>query len=259
MAICRKSAFAEVISHSPPMLRVHGQLSTCPGGLQGPQTGTGWSRADHEPYGIPFPPFEDRVAALDEQLIVTKMLWTQRETTFHGAYVSMKAAPHEPKPAQTPHPPILIGGSSDRTLRLVARHADIWNGLGTPPFVKQRMATLDGLCAEEGRDPSAIHRTWWTPLKLTDDAAAADAYVSEQVAKMRATTATENLRHRYTTSDATLEENTRNAMLVGTPDQVKAQIQERIDLGIRGITLHTPPYEPAELERFAKEVMPAFR
>jgi alkanesulfonate monooxygenase SsuD/methylene tetrahydromethanopterin reductase-like flavin-dependent oxidoreductase (luciferase family) len=121
------------------------------------------------------------------------------------------------------------------------------------------LATLDRLCAEQGRDPAEIRRTWWTPLKLTDDRAEANAYVAEQVASMRATTATENLRHRYATSDASLEENTRNAMLVGTPAQIQKQIQGLLDLGITGIIIHTPPYEPDELARFIKEVAPAFR
>ena len=221
--------------------------------------GTGWSRDDHDPFGIPFPPFADRVAALDEHLAATKLLWTQRDTTFEGQYVSMKDAAHEPKPVQKPHPPILIGGSSDRTLRVAARHADIWNGLGTPAYVEGRLATLDSLCAEEGRDPTEIRRTWWTPLKLTDDEAEANAYVAKQVASMRATTKVENLRHRYATSDASLEENTRGAMLVGTPAQIQQQIQRFVDLGINGIILHTPPYEPEELTRFMNEVAPAFR
>ncbi len=221
--------------------------------------GTGWSRLDHDPYGIPFPAFKDRLAALDEHLIATKMLFTQRETTFQGQHVSMTQAPLEPKPVQKPHPPILIGGSSDGLLRLVARHADIWNGLGTPQFVAGRLALLDGLCAEEGRDSAAIHRTWWTALKLTDDETAAGAYIATQVAAMKATTPEENLRHKYMTSDVSLEENTRNAMLVGTAEQVRRQIQERIDLGIGGFVIHSPPYEPSELERFAKEVIPAFR
>jgi F420-dependent oxidoreductase-like protein len=221
--------------------------------------GTGWSRGDHDPFGIPFPSFGDRVAALDEQLASTKLLWTQRDTTFSGQYVSMSGAAHEPKPIQKPHPPILIGGSSDRTLRVAARHADIWNGLGTPAYVAERLATLDRLCAEEGRDPAEIRRTWWTPLKLTNDKAEANAYVAEQVAAMRATTKVENLRHRYATSDVSLEENTRSAMLVGTPAQIQKQIERLLDLGISGIILHTPPYEPEELERFAREVAPAFR
>ncbi|MBW2501142.1 MAG: TIGR03560 family F420-dependent LLM class oxidoreductase [Deltaproteobacteria bacterium] len=221
--------------------------------------GTGWSRGDHDPFGIPFPPFADRVAALDEQLAATKLLWTERNTTFSGKYVSMKDAAHEPKPCQKPHPPILIGGSSDRTLRVAARHADIWNGLGTPAYVAERMTTLDRLCTEEGRNPADVRRTWWTPLKLTDDEAEADAYVEAQVANMRATTPTENLRHRYATSDASLEENTRNAMLVGTPAQVRKQIEGFLDRGINGIILHTPPYEPDELARFAREVIPEFR
>jgi alkanesulfonate monooxygenase SsuD/methylene tetrahydromethanopterin reductase-like flavin-dependent oxidoreductase (luciferase family) len=48
-------------------------------------------------------------------------------------------------------------------------------------------------------------------------------------------------------------------MLVGTPAQIQQQIQRFLDLGINGIILHTPPYEPEELTRFMREVAPAFR
>lgn len=56
--------------------------------------------------------------------------------------------------------PILIGGSGEHvTLRLVARHADIWNGMGDPETLARLNGVLDGWCAQVGRDPDEIERS----------------------------------------------------------------------------------------------------
>jgi len=71
--------------------------------------------------------------------------------------------------------PLVIGGSGEkRTLRIVARDADVWNGEGTPQEWARRSATLDAHCAEAGRDPAAIRRTVGVPpihIRATTDGA----------------------------------------------------------------------------------------
>jgi alkanesulfonate monooxygenase SsuD/methylene tetrahydromethanopterin reductase-like flavin-dependent oxidoreductase (luciferase family) len=68
-----------------------------------------------------------------------------------------------PPPAQ-PHLPFLIGGSGERrTLRIVARDADIWNGEGDPATYARKNGILDGHCAEIGRDPAEVRRTVGVP------------------------------------------------------------------------------------------------
>lgn len=81
-----------------------------------------------------------------------KRLWTEEQATFIGATARVEQAWCEPKPVR--RPPILIGGGGERTLlRIVARHADIWNNLAVnQPQLGTKVAILRQRCEEEGRD-----------------------------------------------------------------------------------------------------------
>jgi alkanesulfonate monooxygenase SsuD/methylene tetrahydromethanopterin reductase-like flavin-dependent oxidoreductase (luciferase family) len=90
---------------------------------------------------------------------------------FNGAYIQLTGAFGNPKPVQRPHPPIMIGGRTTATLRVVAEHADLWNipGADLDDCVR-RSALLDRLCAEIGRDPASITRS--IHLRVSYDQAA---------------------------------------------------------------------------------------
>src|SRR5262249_17383394 len=94
---------------------------------------------------------------------ILKRMWTEPVFDFEGRYYTLRANRNEPKPVQKPHPPILIGGWGDRTLRLIAEHANIWNVPGPPhnsvEYVAERSRALDGHCAAFGRDPAEIIRS----------------------------------------------------------------------------------------------------
>jgi len=120
--------------------------------------GAAWAEIEHEMYG--FPGLDHRVGLLSESLRIIKSLWTEERTNFDGRYYQMKDAIANPKPIQKPHPPIWIGASGEATLRLVARHADVWNiAGGDPDKVEGLIATLDEACRSVGRDPSEIRRS----------------------------------------------------------------------------------------------------
>lgn len=75
---------------------------------------------------------------------------------------------------------MLIGGSGEKvTLRLVARHADIWNGFGDPAEIGRLNAVLDGWCARVGRDPATIERS--ILLTEPEEVARADAYLASGI------------------------------------------------------------------------------
>jgi F420-dependent oxidoreductase-like protein len=93
--------------------------------------GAGWFADEHNAYGIPFPPARDRFARFAEQLEIIEGLWSTPEGetySFEGAHYRVADSPALPKPAQRPHPPIIVGGVGvRRTPRLAARFADEYN------------------------------------------------------------------------------------------------------------------------------------
>ena len=139
------------------------------------------ARREYEAHGLPFHDSAHAVGSLAEACTVIRRLWTEAEPfDFDGAYLHLTGAFCNPKPVQRPHPPILIGGRSTATLRVVAEHADLWNIPGGDiGDAVRRGALLDGLCAEIGRDPASITRSMVLPVSYDhpgttrDDIAAA--------------------------------------------------------------------------------------
>ncbi len=120
--------------------------------------GAGWLEREHEAYGFPLPPPRERVDRFEEALAIWEALQSNDRTTLEGTHYQLLDAPFEPKPVQ-PRLPLLIGSSGARMLRLVARHADIWNMIGTPDEGEAGNRRLDAICAEVGRDPSTLRRS----------------------------------------------------------------------------------------------------
>ena len=120
--------------------------------------GAAWAQIEHEMYG--FAGLDHRVGMLSESLRIIRSLWTEERTNFEGRYYRFKDAIGNPKPIQKPHPPMWIGASGPSTLRLVARHADVWNISGeAPDRVKELTSMLEEACGAVGRDPSEIRRS----------------------------------------------------------------------------------------------------
>jgi len=124
--------------------------------------GAAWAANEHEMYGISG--LDHRVGLFSEGLQVIRSLWTEERTNFDGRYYMMSNAVANPKPLQTPHPPIWIGASGTATLKLTARHADVWNASGgTLEKAGAVSQQLDEACAAIGRDPNEIRRSVQIP------------------------------------------------------------------------------------------------
>ncbi len=122
--------------------------------------GAGWYSQEYDAYGIPFPKAGVRVDQLREAIRIIKGMWTESPFTYEGRYYRVKDSVSSPMPKQRPHPPIVIGGSRPRMLRLMAEEADIAN-LGITPFgLKKTAARLDRICKEVGREPSSLVKSY---------------------------------------------------------------------------------------------------
>jgi F420-dependent oxidoreductase-like protein len=147
--------------------------------------GAAWFQAEHEMFGIPFPPTKERVARLDEALQVINGLLTRDEVTFHGRYYTLENATYRPRPVQQPRPPIWIGASGTRMIGIAARQADVWHSFGSIAELERKAALLDEKASQAGRDPSTILRSTnvslsqpWDELRRTTDQLAAAGFSS---------------------------------------------------------------------------------
>jgi len=137
--------------------------------------GAGWMIAEHEGYGIPLPPPRERLDRLDEALTVMKLLFTEKRANFRGNYYQLVNALCEPKPIQKPYPHVVVGGGGEkRTLRVVAKHADEWNGEVGPDGMKHKIEVLHEHCRAIGRNPAEIEIS----VLLRSEAEAAATYDS---------------------------------------------------------------------------------
>jgi F420-dependent oxidoreductase-like protein len=116
--------------------------------------GAGWTIYEHESRDIPLLPPGARIRRLDEAVTVAKRLWTEEAVDFDGRFYKLTGARLEPKPVQRPHVPVLIGGSGEQlTLRVVAKHADLWNFVGGDvETFRHKVDVLRRHCDAVGRD-----------------------------------------------------------------------------------------------------------
>jgi len=117
--------------------------------------GAGWNAEELENHGVEF---DDRWKVLREHVLAMKQCWTEKDAEYHGEFVDFDPVWVEPKPVRKPHPPILIGASSKWAIERIVEYADGWLPILAPDF-DERLAQLNQLCEEQGRDPAEIEIT----------------------------------------------------------------------------------------------------
>jgi F420-dependent oxidoreductase-like protein len=140
------------------------QVDQMSGGRVEVGLGAGWYDDEHRAYGIPFPPTAERFERLEEQLAILTGLWATPEGaafTHDGRHYRLLDSPALPKPAQRPHPPLIVGGGGPRrTPRLAARYADEFNTpFLSPADAEKQFAVVARACEEAGRDPEGLRRS----------------------------------------------------------------------------------------------------
>jgi alkanesulfonate monooxygenase SsuD/methylene tetrahydromethanopterin reductase-like flavin-dependent oxidoreductase (luciferase family) len=200
--------------------------------------GGAWFQREHEAYGIEFggSPGE-RLTWLDEAVPLMRAMLRGEEATARGPRYHARSVRNDPPPIQS-HLPILIGGSGERkTLRIVARYADMWEVGGDPAFARRKDEVLRRWCDEVGRDQSEIERLHGSGgIVIRDDVAEARRVAESMKERNR----------RY-----------RGPGLLGPPALVAETLAPFVELGIHHIFFDAPaPYDDETLERFIGEVKP---
>ena len=128
--------------------------------------GAGWNELEHKSYGIELLPPGKRLSQFEEACEVITLLWTEPRANFAGTYYQLDDARCDPKPIQKPYPPIVIGGSGERrTLRIVAKYADVWNFAGGPvDQFSHKLNVLEEHCQAVGRDSAEIKKSIQLPV-----------------------------------------------------------------------------------------------
>jgi alkanesulfonate monooxygenase SsuD/methylene tetrahydromethanopterin reductase-like flavin-dependent oxidoreductase (luciferase family) len=149
---------------------------------------------------------------------------------------------HEPYPVQA-HLPIMIGGSGERkTLRTIAKYADMWNAMGSVEKLRHKEEVLLGHCEAVGRDPSEIERTAGCKPIIRDTEAEARRVWEAQMAH-----------NRTPMSDVESDD----TFWVGTPEMVAEHMRERVEIGFSTFLAEmAAPYDDETLERWIGEVKP---
>ena len=123
--------------------------------------GGGWNLEEMENHGTDT---ETRFKLLRERLLAMKAMWTEEEASFRGDYVNIEPSWCYPKPVQTPHPPIILGGETVHTLRRVVEFCDGWLPRAAPAGApEETMAKLKAVADEAGRDMSTLSVTVFRP------------------------------------------------------------------------------------------------
>jgi len=116
--------------------------------------GGGWNAEEMENHGARY---ETRFRMMRERILAMKALWTREEASFRGEFVNFDPVWSWPKPAQRPHPPILLGGESDYTLRRIVEYCDGWIPRPVGDFTgRAAIERLRRMAESKRRDPKSL-------------------------------------------------------------------------------------------------------
>ncbi|HEX2285359.1 MAG TPA: LLM class F420-dependent oxidoreductase [Mycobacterium sp.] len=204
--------------------------------------GAGWFEPEHQAYAIPFPPLGERFDRLAEQLHIITGWWTTpvgEKFNYSGKHYTVTDSPALPKPVQSPHPPIIIGGAGlKRTPALAAAFASEFN----VPF-----APLDAARTLIERVAAA----------LTDAGRPADSLTYSAAFVVCAGRDDGEIARRAAAIGREVDELRSNSPLVGTPAEIADKLGAYIEAGVQRVYLQLLDMSDLDhLEFFAGQVIP---
>ncbi|HYM84396.1 MAG TPA: LLM class flavin-dependent oxidoreductase, partial [Candidatus Dormibacteraeota bacterium] len=123
--------------------------------------GAGWNETEFHAFGFTY---DHRVDRFEEAFTIIRTLLREGAIDFDGRFYQARDCELLPRGARPGGPPILIGSSGERMLRITMPHADAWNAWyadtgNEPGGVAPLRERVDGACREVGRDPAEVERT----------------------------------------------------------------------------------------------------
>jgi len=225
-----------------PLAVAVAQVDVMSGGRVELGLGAGWYEEEHRAYGIPFAPTRERFERLEEQLAIITGLWrtpTGERFSYGGHHYQVEGSPALPKPAQRPHPPVIVGGAgASWTPRLAAQFADEYNApFFRPEDVGAQIQRVRQACEAVGRDPASLRYT-----------AAAVACCGADEAEVR----------RRAARIGRAVDELRSNGVCGTPAEVEARLGQYADAGVDCVYLQILDLGDLDhLRCIAAEVLPA--
>jgi F420-dependent oxidoreductase-like protein len=194
--------------------------------------GAGWNAREHTLFGYQLGDVPTRMARMEEGMeVVTRLLRSDEPVTYEGRFYQLRGATLLPRPQRPGGPRIMIGGNGPkRTLPMVARYADVWNGVFlSPEDFRARSVALDDLLVAAGRQPGDLRRSLMTGLFFGRDLAALDRQL-EGERRSRPDLAD-------TPRDQLIARMRQRNLIVGTPEMVKQQVLAYVQAGAEELML----------------------
>ncbi len=179
--------------------------------------GSGWNEPEYEMFGWPF---DHRVGRFEEAMAIIAPLLREGKVDFHGQYYDVSDAVLAPRGPSPKGPPLMIGGTRPRMLRLTAQYADAYNTdtVFSAARVTELWEGMQAACAAVGRDPATLELTSFTSVRILRDGESAQP--DEQA-------------------------------IVGTVEEVARSLQQFADAGVTHLILRFEQLGVAGIEAFA--------
>lgn len=222
-----------------------------------------FGRAEHLAYDLPYPedPAE-RIARTVEGVKLALALWqSDKPITWEGEFYRVVEATCTPHPAQKPHPPVWFGESHPDTLAACARLGQGWNSVPVGlAEMRKRLAALSDACAVVGRDMHEITRSYETQILVATDRDALRAKLQAMADLTPDAPPADDLAAYLSGATDALPESLTKGYLLGTPDEVSAQMRAYVEAGVNHFMLwFMDAPDDGGMELFMREVAPTFR
>lgn len=244
---------APVSFRDPRMLaRQAAALDDLSGGRMILGVGAGWQEREHRLFGYNLGDLRTRMARLEEGLeVITRLLRSDEPVTYEGRFFQLRGAIFLPRPQRPGGPDIQVGGNGPkRTLPLVARYANHWNGtfISVDAF-RERSAILDQLLLVAGRDPADVRRSAMLSLYFGRDMAELDRRLSWRH---------DEPKYAGKPLNAVIEDlKASGGIIAGTPGEVIEQIKAYDNAGADELMLQWWDLDDIDgLRAFARSVLP---